>query len=344
MKKEDLYRSRLVFDKEVLRLLIIGKDDVRKAITMREAIEAVKRGFVLFSQGKAVVPLRVPIKLDNNIVLFMPGAVLEDKSVGVKVVSVCPFNSQRGLPLINAAILIVDGETGLPQALIEGSSVTAIRTGAAGGAAAEVLSREDSKVVLIIGAGVQGRVQLEALSVIRDIELAYVYDIDISRSENYAREMSGKLNLKVEAVKDYISIVPEADIIVTATTSKEPVLMGKYVKEGVHINAIGSYTPEMRELDVEVFKRASVIAVDSKEAVLEESGEIIEALRSYIIKRESICEIGEVLAGTIPGRIDRNDITVFKTVGVAIEDIVVGKLIYDKAKHMGIGTEVKGFY
>lgn len=324
-------------------MLIVGKDEVRKVITMREAIEAVKRGFILFSQKKAIVPLRVPVKLDNNTVLFMPGAILEDKSVGVKVVSVCPFNPQKGLPLINAAVLILDGETGIPQALIEGSAVTAVRTGAAGGAAAEVLSREDSKVALIIGAGVQGRVQLEALSVVRKIELAYVYDIDTSKAENYAREMSERLSLKVKAVKDYESVIPEADIIVTATTSKEPVLMGKYIKEGVHINAIGSYAPEMKELDVEVLKKASVIAVDSKEAVLEESGEIIEAIRVGVVEEKDIIEIGEILAKVNLGRREKSDITVFKTVGIAVEDLVVGKLIYEKARDTGIGTEVKDF-
>ncbi|MCS7233708.1 MAG: ornithine cyclodeaminase family protein [Synergistetes bacterium] len=324
-------------------MLVITRDDVRKVITMRDAIEAVKRGFALFSQSKAIIPLRVSIKLGDNATLFMPGATLEDKCAGVKVVSVCPFNPQRGLPLINAAVLIIDGETGVPQALIEGSTVTTIRTGAAGGAAAEALSNEDSKVALVIGAGVQGRIQIEALSEVRDIELVYVYDIDTLKAEIYAKEMTDKMRLKVMAVRDYESVIPEADVIITATTSNKPVLRGKYIKEGVHINAIGSYTPDMKELDIEVFKRASVVAVDSKEAVLEEAGEVIEALREAVLKKEDIVEIGEILAGVKAGRRSKEEITVFKTVGIAVEDVVVGKLIYERAKEKGVGIEIKDF-
>jgi len=326
-----------------LELLVIGREDVQKAITMRDAIEAIKRGFILFSQRKAVVPLRVPIKLRENTILFMPGALLEDKSVGVKAVSVCPGNPERGLPLINAVVLLIDGETGRPQALIDGNIITTIRTGAAGGAAAEILARRDSKIALIIGAGVQGRIQLEALKTVRDIELAYVYDINDRKAEKYASEMAERLNTEVKAVKDYEKIISEADIIVTATTSKDPVLKGNLLKKGAHINAIGSYTPEMKELDVDTFSRASIIAVDSKDAVLEEAGEIIEALRRGIIREDALIELGEILSNTELGRKDESEITVFKTVGIAVEDIVVGKLVYERALEKGIGVEVKNF-
>ncbi|KUK13595.1 MAG: Ornithine cyclodeaminase [bacterium 42_11] len=324
-------------------MLVIGREDVQKAITMRDAIEAIKRGFILFSQRKAVVPLRVPIKLRENTILFMPGALLEDKSVGVKAVSVCPGNPERGLPLINAVVLLIDGETGRPQALIDGNIITTIRTGAAGGAAAEILARRDSKIALIIGAGVQGRIQLEALKTVRDIELAYVYDINDRKAEKYASEMAERLNTEVKAVKDYEKIISEADIIVTATTSKDPVLKGNLLKKGAHINAIGSYTPEMKELDVDTFSRASIIAVDSKDAVLEEAGEIIEALRRGIIREDALIELGEILSNTELGRKDESEITVFKTVGIAVEDIVVGKLVYERALEKGIGVEVKNF-
>ncbi|MDK2872184.1 MAG: hypothetical protein PWQ16_1536 [bacterium] len=324
-------------------MLVIGREDVQKAITMRDAIEAIKRGFILFSQRKAVVPLRVPIKLRENTILFMPGALLEDKSVGVKAVSVCPGNPERGLPLINAVVLLIDGETGRPQALIDGNIITTIRTGAAGGAAAEILARRDSKIALIIGAGVQGRIQLEALKTVRDIELAYVYDINDRKAEKYASEMAERLNTEVKAVKDYEKIISEADIIVTATTSKDPVLKGNLLKKGAHINAIGSYTPEMKELDVDTFSRASMIAVDSKDAVLEEAGEIIEALRRGIIREDALIELGEILSNTELGRKDESEITVFKTVGIAVEDIVVGKLVYERALEKGIGVEVKNF-
>ena len=325
-------------------MLIITKADIKKVITMKDAIDAVKSGFSAFSSGKAVVPLRVPIKLNDNIVLFMPGALTQEKSVGVKAVSVCPGNIKKGLPLIYAAVLMLDGETGIPLALIEGGYITALRTGAAGGAAADVLARKDARVAMVFGAGVQGRSQLEALCAVRDIELAYVYDIDAEKARKYEAEMREKLGIDIKFVKDYDSVLPEADVVITATPSKEPFLKGKLLKEGAHVNAIGSHALDMKELDTEVFRRASVIAVDSKDAVLAEAGDLIDALNASVFKKEDMVELGEILLGKAEGRKSDSDITIFKTVGIAVEDVVVGKLIYERAREKGVGTEIRGFF
>lgn len=326
-------------------MLIISRGDIEKVINMRDAIEAVKRGFTALSAGKALVPLRVPIKIGEDVTLFMPGALVDDRIIGVKVVSVYPKNTSKGLPLIHAAILIIDGSNGIPTALIEGGYVTAIRTGAAGGAAAEALSRKNSEIAFVFGAGVQGRSQLEALCTVRNIKLCYVYDIDFQKAKAFEVEMKEKLHIEVKAIKDFEKLLPEADIIVTATTAKEPFLKGELVKDGTHINAIGSHTPEMGEIDIDVFKKSSIVVVDSREAVLKEAGEIINAIKASVIKEEDLIELGEVISDPYTkGRKSDSDVTLFKTVGIAVEDIVVGKLVYERAIEKGVGTEIKGFF
>jgi len=325
-------------------LLIIRKSDIEKAITMSDAIKAIRRGFATFSKGRAIVPLRIPISIEKNTVLFMPGALTDEKKVGIKVVSVYPQNIESNLPLIHAAILLIDGEKGIPKALIEGGYVTAIRTGAAGGVAADLLARKDAEVAFVFGAGVQGRSQLEALCAVRNIKLAYVYDIDSTKAKIYETEMKEKLGIEVRFVKNYERFIPEADIIVTATPSREPFLKGELLKEGVHINAIGSHTTDMSELDTSVFKRASIIAVDSKEAVLKEAGEVINAIKASVIREKDLIEIGEIINDPSKSRKHEREITIFKTVGIAIEDVVVGELIYEKAKEKSVGIEIKDFF
>jgi ornithine cyclodeaminase len=239
-------------------------------------------------------------------------------------------------------VLVLDPQTGAAVALLEGSSLTAIRTGAASGAAVDLLSRPDSSIVAIFGAGVQGRTQLEAACSVRKIETAWIYDADSSRAGAMATEMSG-----VGAIPEDLRVasnpqqaVAEADVICTATTSLTPVFSDSDLKAGTHISAVGSYTPEMQEIPPATVKRARII-VDSRSAALAETGDLIQPIRLGLITAQDIhAELGEVVLGRRPGRQASGEITFFKSVGIAVQDAVAAQLAVANARRMGLGQEV----
>ena len=235
-------------------MLILSADDVRKALPMNEAIEAMKSAYAALSNGTAVVPLRtrLPIPDSEALSLFMPAYVhsADDQALAIKVVSLFPPNPARGLAYIQAAVLVLDPETG-QDALLEGSSLTAIRTGAAGGAAIDLLARKDSKIVAVFGAGAQGRTQLEAACTARKIETAFIFDggqQPVPKPSERSWPGSGPIPLDVRVAASAVEAVAHADVICTATTSASPVFSDSDLATGVHISAVGSYTPEMQEI------------------------------------------------------------------------------------------------
>ena len=327
-------------------MLILNGDDVRKALPMREAIEAMKKAFASLSDGTAVVPLRtrLPIPDSEALSLFMPAYVYasEESALAIKVVSLFPTNPARGLAFIQAAVLVLDPQTGQAAALLEGSSLTAIRTGAAGGAAIDLLARPESKVVAVFGAGAQGRTQLEAACAARSIERAFVYDPDPEKSRNFANEMRGRGTVPsdVRAATDPQEAIESADIICTATTSLKPVFDDSHIKPGTHISAVGSYTPDMQEVPAETIVRARVF-VDSRSASLEEAGDLIQPMRAGLFDESHICgELGEVVLGRVPGRQSQDEITYFKSVGIAVQDALAAQAALNNARRLDIGTEV----
>lgn len=327
-------------------MLILSADDVRKSLPMRETIEAMKQAYAALSSGKAEVPLRTRLPISNHdaLAIFMPAYVQagEADALAVKVVSIFPNNPARGLPYIQAAVVAFDAATGQVSAMIEGAALTAIRTGAGSGAAIDLLARKDSKTVAIFGAGAQGRTQLEAACSVRKIEKAWIYDSSLERAKAFAQEMAGKgpVPADLEPASSPGEAVHAADIICTATTSVAPVFMDADLKPGTHISAIGAYTPEMVEIPAETVIRAKVFA-DSRSAVLEEAGDLIQPMQKGLISENHIlAELGEVVPGKKPGRTSESDITLFKSVGVAAQDAMAAQLALKNAREMGLGQEI----
>jgi len=327
-------------------MLILTGDDVRKALPMNGAIEAMKSAYAALSDGTAVVPLRTRLSIPNSeaLSLFMPAYVRTDESeaLAIKVVSLFPKNPQRGLAYIQAAVLAFDAQTGRAIALIEGSALTAIRTGAGSGAAIDILARSDSHTAAIFGAGVQGRTQLEAACTVREIHKAWIYDSDPERARAFAEEMAGQgpIPRDLKPAPTPQAAVAGADVVCTATTSLSPVFADKDIQPGTHISAIGSYTAEMQEIPPETVQRALVI-VDSRSAVLAESGDLIRPIQSGLISEAHVfAELGEILLGKKSGRRTNDEVTYFKSVGVAVQDAMAAQLAIRNAKEMRLGQEV----
>jgi ornithine cyclodeaminase len=267
----------------------------------------------------------------------------EADALAVKIVSIFPQNPARGLPYIQAAVVAFDAGSGHVSAMLEGSSLTAIRTGAGSGVAIDLLARKDSKVAAIFGAGVQGRTQLEAACAVRKIEKAWIYDSDANRAETLVKELAGKGSLPtdLEPASSPRQAVQDADIICTATTSAHPVFADADLKPGAHISAIGSYTPEMAEVPPETILRAKVF-VDSRSAVLAEAGDLIQPIRNGLIAEAHVrAELGEIILGRKAGRGSDSEITYFKSVGVAVQDAIAAQLALKNARAMGLGREVE---
>jgi ornithine cyclodeaminase len=263
-------------------------------------------------------------------------------ALAIKVVSLFPTNPARGLAYIQAAVLVMDAETGKAVALLEGSSLTAIRTGAASGAAIDILARADSKIVAVFGAGAQGRTQLEAACSARKIGTAFIYDRNSDKAQAFAQEMKGKdkITEDIRVAASPKEAVADADIICTATTSSQPVFEDRDVKAGTHISAVGSYTPDMQEVPAETLQRARIF-VDSRSASLEEAGDLIQPIRAGLFDQTHICgELGEIVLGRIPGRGSPEEITYFKSVGIAVQDALAAQVALNNARRMKVGQEV----
>lgn len=323
-------------------LRILNSAEVRQALPMAEAIAGMKEAYRQLSAGKADVPLRSRIDLpaQNGVTLFMPAYLAESGDLAVKIVSVFPENVSRSIPIIHATVLILDAETGQPVALLAGGVLTAIRTGAASGAATDLLARPEAKTVAIFGSGVQARTQLEAVCTVRRIQSVRVFSLDLAQADEFAQTMAGQGPIpdRVEVVDNPKAAVTGAEIICTATTSTTPVFAGVDLEPGSHINAIGAFTPQMQEVDEQTILRSAVF-VDSRSAVLEEAGDLIIPLQAGLIAENHIqAELGEVALGLKSGRTSPDQITFFKSVGVAVQDAVAGRLALQNAAVQGLGT------
>lgn len=320
-----------------MKLRLLTRDDVRSAITMRQAIDAMRQAFGQLSAGHAHVPLRLPLETGKGVTLFMPAYLQDTGDMGAKIVSVYGDNPQRGLPMINALVLVLDDQTGVPLALIDGTYLTALRTGAGSGLATELLAREDAEVVAVFGAGAQARTQLEAVRTVRPIREVRIVSQTRESAQRFADEIEG---VEARVLDDRSAAVQGADIVIAATTSATPVFDGRDVEPGTHINGIGSYTPEMQEVDAAVVQRAKIV-VDQREAALEEAGDLIIPIRQGLIRAEDIyAELGEIVNGEKAGRTSDDEITFFKSVGNAAQDVVTARRVLEAAEKRGLGTVV----
>ncbi len=324
---------------------VLSRSDVQRALSMSQAIAIVREAFAQLSTNRATVPLRVPVPLEkhNAITLFMPAYLHVSDALAIKIVSVHNQNPGMGLPLIHALVVVIDAATGIPLAAMEGGHLTALRTGAAGGVATDLLARRGARVAAIFGAGVQGRTQLLAVCAVRKIERVFVFDQARDKAEEFLSDMKGKPGVPSQLVvaASPAEAVRDADVICTTTTSTSPVFSGSDLKPGVHVNGIGAYTPQMQEIGEDTLNRVAKIVIDSRTGALAEAGDLIIPLQRGTLKESSIyAEIGEIAAGIKPGRQKDEEITFFKSVGNAVQDAAVARAVYDAAVRDNLGTEV----
>jgi len=326
-----------------LKILLLSRKDVEKIVSMREVIEAVEEAFRAKGLGKVQMPPKSYIYFNcfQGDFRVMP-AYLEDMgAAGVKIVNVHPKNPrEHGLPTVMATIFLLDPKTGAPLAIMDGTWITNMRTGAGGAIAAKYLARRDSHVIAMVGAGVQARTQLMALNEVLDIDEVRVSDAVKGKAKKYAEEMGKLLGIEIEPMTDVEKTIKGADIVVTVTTARGPIVKDEWISEGMHINAIGADAPGKQELDPEILRRAKIVVDDVKQAL--HSGEVNVPLSEGIIARGDIyAELGEVITGKKPGRASRDEITIFDSTGLAIQDIATDWKVYQKAKKMGKGRKVE---
>lgn len=320
---------------------ILSKEDIIKCIDMPSAIEGMKLAFSELSKGNVIAPLRINIELSNpnSGALFMPIYFPKKKLVGLKSVMVNKNNPSKNLPMIQAMYNVFDSETGEAIAIMDGEYLTAIRTGAASGLATKLLSVEETNIGVIFGAGVQAQKQLEGICAVRKFERIYIFDPNESKVINFIEKCKTKVSSKLYYLHDE-SILKEADVICTATSSSVPVFAHENLKEKVHINGIGSYKPEMCEIPSQTIIAAKLY-VDSKEACLSEAGDIINPIKENKIDKSHIyAEIGEVVNNEKDVRKISDKITIFKSVGNAVQDIVAASIILENAAKHKIGQSL----
>jgi alanine dehydrogenase len=324
-------------------MLLLSEKQVQGLIDIDELIEALEQAHIQYSTGNAVMPVRlvVPLPQIGGRITSMPGYLNADKALGMKVVTYFQNNPKQNLPAILATIMLFSAETGKMIAAMDGSYITAIRTACASAMATKVLANPQTPVLGILGAGVQARAHIQALARVRKLEKIKLYSPSGASAAALKQEMAPQFQATIEATNSADEAVRNADLVVTVTTAKEPILKKDWLKPGVHINAVGSHRPDLREIDGATLARAKVV-VDSREAIMAECGDILLAIKEGSIAKENIHgEIGEVLAGTKPGRARADEITLYKSVGIAIQDVATANLVYYKALKQGVGTNVE---
>jgi thiomorpholine-carboxylate dehydrogenase len=296
------------------QVLFLDEEQVRQHLRMEELIPAMEKALIDFSAGKVTQPVRSVITVDPPGGFFGMMPALTPEGLGIKIVTFYATNAERGIPTHMATIFLVDPETGAPLAVMDGRLITEMRTAAVSAAATKLLAFPDARVLAILGSGVQARSHVEALRLVRQFREIRVWSRTPARAERFAKEIGAKAMPAEKAVRD-------ADVVVTVTSSKTPVLKGSWLRPGCHVNAIGACRPDWRELDDETM--ANVVFVDSREAAMKESGDVI------LSGTEIYAELGEVLGGKVPSR--ANETTIFKSLGMAVEDIAAAILAYRSA-------------
>ena len=319
-----------------METLFLSRSDVESTITMSDAIKAVENGFrEKENVEKSVKAWLFFTKQGGDLALwsaYMPSL----GAAGMKAIGYNTNNPKKGLPTITAIVTLYDPETSFPICVMDGTSITRIRTGAAGAIAAKYLARKESNKVAILGAGAQGSALLEGLSEVYSLSDVRIYDISKARSVALANSMAGKISGEIVAVDTVKDAVLGADIVSSATPSHEPIVMNEWVSPGTHLNAIGADEPGKEELDPEILKRARIIVDDKAESM--RRGETNVPLSKGLIKESDIyAELSEIIIGTKKGRESDSQVTVFDATGIALEDVATAWEVYIKAKARGVG-------
>lgn len=326
---------------------ILSADDVAAALPMEAAIAGMKRAFAALARGGVEAPLRSTLTVPGGRGEASAAPVrvrtAEGEAFGVRIAASCPGNAERGWPIAQAAVLLLDPATGRPEALLEGGALAAIRTGATSAVATDLLARRSSRTLAVLGTGVQARTQVEAVCRVRPIETVRVYGRDPNSARRFAAEVAGRgpVPEKVVIEKTPGAAVGSADVICTATSSSTPVFADRELPPGVHINGVGSVSPATAEIPHRTIARA-LLVVDSRAAALAEAGDVIQAIAQGTITPGHIhAELGELVLGRVEGRTSSDQVTVFKSVGLPVQDTVAAAIALKRAREKEIGREVR---
>ena len=314
--------------------LFLTEDDVKQVLTMDLALETVEQSFRLMADGKATNSPRSRLRLPTGVFNFMTAAAPGAGAMGLKA-----YGVTRGNP-VRFYVHLADTETGELLTIMEASELGQVRTGAASGVATKDMAREGSSTVGVIGAGYQARSQLEAVCKVRDIRSAKVFSRTPERRERFASRMSERLGIEVSPAESAEACVGEADVVITMTSSNQAVLEGQWLQPGVHVNAAGANHWMRRELDDEAVKRADVIVTDDVENARAECGDLIYPIERGIIRWEQVANLSDVIGGRTLGRRGDDDITLFESQGLAVEDVTTGMRVYQLAKERDLGQEL----
>jgi len=330
-----------------MKVTVLSAEDVARLLPMRDCIQVMRDALAALARGKALVPLRMVMRMPDasGFLGVMPGQIDadggRDGALGMKAVSVFPGNASRGIDTHQGAVLLFESDTGRLAALMDGASITAIRTAAVSGVATELLARRDASELAILGAGVQARTHLDAIAEVRPLRRVRVWSRNPQRAAELVKASAARYRASIEAVPSAEAAVRGADVVATVTASPQPVLQRAWVKDGAHINAVGSSIPTTREIDSATMAAARLF-VDRRESALNEAGDLLMPMREGAFAADHIqAELGEVIIGSDPGRRSEVELTVFKSLGLAVEDVAAAAFILKRAQETGIGQTVR---
>jgi alanine dehydrogenase len=329
-----------------MEVLVLNGEQVAELMPMPECIKVMRDALAALARGEALVPLRTVMRVPgvSGFLGLMPGYISpragQEGALGMKAVSVFPSNAQRGIDTHQGAVLLFEADTGRLSALMDGAAITAIRTAAVSGVATDVLARRDASELAILGAGVQARTHIEAIAAVRPLRRVRIWSRNAEHATALAAELRRRFGFPIEAAPSAEAAVREADIVATVTASPEPILQRAWLKEGVHINAVGSSIPTSREIDTATMVAARLF-VDRRESALAEAGDLLIAMGEGAVKGDHVqAELGEVIIGKNPGRRSPRELTLFKSLGLAVEDVASAAYIARRARETGTGQTV----
>ena len=326
---------------------VLSAEDVARLLPMRDCIQVMRDALGSLARGKALVPLRMVMRMPDasGFLGLMPGHIGPDDgragALGMKAVSVFPGNARRGIDTHQGAVLLFEEDTGRLSALMDGATITAIRTAAVSGVATDLLARRDAAELAILGAGVQARTHLEAIAAVRPLRRVRVWSRNPQHAADLVKASAARYGASIEAVPTAEAAVRAADVVATVTASPQPVLQRPWVKDGAHINAVGSSIPTTREIDTATMAAVRLF-VDRRESALNEAGDLLIPMREGAFTADHIqAELGEVIIGKDLGRQSPDELTLFKSLGLAVEDVASAAFILERAREMGIGQTVR---
>jgi ornithine cyclodeaminase/alanine dehydrogenase-like protein (mu-crystallin family) len=330
-----------------MKVTVLSAEDVARLLPMRDCIQVMRDALAALARGKALVPLRMVMRLPDasGFLGVMPGQIDadggRDGALGMKAVSVFPGNASRGIDTHQGAVLLFESDTGRLAALMDGATITAIRTAAVSGVATELLARPDASELAILGAGVQARTHLDAIAEVRPLRRVRVWSRNPEHAAELVKASAGRYPASIEAVPSAEAAVRGADVVATVTASPQPVLQRAWVKAGAHINAVGSSIPSTREIDTATMTAARLF-VDRRESALNEAGDVLIAMREGAFTADHIqAELGDVIVGRDTGRQSATELTLFKSLGLAVEDVAAAAFILKRAQETGVGQTVR---